>query len=76
MKLNHVVGAAMVGATALAITFGATAARADYNGADPAHEGQDVLGGHRWLGSRHWQSCPKPEGNEATRRSSKKMSKK
>ncbi len=28
MKLNHVAGAALIGATALAITFGATAARA------------------------------------------------
>jgi hypothetical protein len=75
MKLNHVAGAALIGATALAITFGATAARADYNGADPIMKNKMCWAATDGSGHGYWKACPKPEkmGHMKTH---KKMSKK
>lgn len=75
MKLNHIVGAAIVGATALAFTFGATVARADYNGADPIKKGKMCWAATDGSGHGYWKGCPKPE-KMGHAKAHKKMSKK
>jgi hypothetical protein len=58
MKLKF--AAALIAATAMAITFGATAARADYNGGDPIKKGKMCWVATDGLGHGMWAKCPKP----------------
>ena len=59
MKFKY--SAALIAATALAITFGATVARADYIGGNPIKKGNMC-----WVaftsgaGYGYWAKCPKP----------------
>ncbi len=60
MTLKYFGGAALVATTALAITFGATTARADFNGGGPMTKGKMC-----WVptsGQDHgfWKDCPTP----------------
>jgi hypothetical protein len=75
MTLKYFGGAAVVTAAVLAITFGATAARADYNGADPIMKGKMCWAATDGSGHGFWKACPKPEKMGHVK-AHKKMSKK
>lgn len=58
MKLKF--SAALIAAAALAITFGATAARAEYNGGGPVTKGKMCWTATDGLGHGMYVKCPKP----------------
>ena len=73
MKLSTT---ALIGATALAIVFGATTARADYNGGDPIKKGKMCFATTSSLGHGYWANCPKPAKVAKVSKKKKKMAKK
>jgi hypothetical protein len=74
MKLKHISGGALVAATALAIAFGATTARADYNGGGPIMKGKQCWVATNGLDHGFWKACPKPA--KKAKKSKKKNMKK
>jgi hypothetical protein len=74
MKLAHIASASLIAATALAITFGATTARADYNGGDAVKKGNMCWTGTDAAGHGMWMNCPKKA--KAMKSHKKKMAKK
>jgi hypothetical protein len=73
MKLAQIAGVSFIAATALAITFGATTARADYNGGDAIMKGKMCWSGTDAAGHGFWGNCPK---KAKAMKSHKKMAKK
>ena len=73
MKFKNIGYAAFIAATASVIVFGATSARADFNGGGPI-----VNGGMCWVptsGNDHgfWKPCPAPERHAHMKKHMKKM---
>ena len=60
MTLKTIGSAALIGAVALAFMFGATTARAEYNGGGPIMMGKMCWMGTDALGHGYWANCPKP----------------
>ena len=76
MTLKNIGGTAIIAATALAITFGATIARADYNGPEPVKKGNMCWAPTDGNGHGIWKICPKPMKKMGHMKSHKKVAKK
>jgi hypothetical protein len=76
MTPKNIGGTAALAAIALAITFGATIARADYNGGDPIQKGNMCWAATDGSGHGFWKVCPKPAKKMGHMKSQKKVAKK